>query len=126
LRVKFLDITVSPGVKNLDNFGVKVEKLLSHDLILLDRIVFSEFTHIVTVELVILHIERNEFVDVHDHFLVILLLFDTLDVLIVFWGGYRRHHMFVIQHVVFFISLLFIQTNQVLLMITHPRSLNAR
>ena len=77
MRVKFLDISVPPGVKNLDDFGVKVQQLLPHDLILLDCIVFSEFTHIVIVELVILHIERNKFVDVHDHLLVILLLFDT-------------------------------------------------
>lgn len=85
MGVKFLDISVPSRVKNLDYFGVKIQQLLPHDLVLLYRIVFGKLTQLVTVELMILHIERNEFVDVHDHLLVILLLFDTRGVLNVFW-----------------------------------------
>ena len=72
----------------------------------------------------ILHIERNEFIYVHYHLLVILLLFDSRGVLIVFWRWNRWHHILVIKHVVF-VSLFFIKTNQILLMIAYPRSLNA-
>lgn len=74
----------------------------------------------------ILHVEGDKFVDMHDNLFGVLLIFLCAGgVLVVFRWRNWRHHMLIIKYVIFIILFLIESQQLVLLMIAHPRSLNA-
>lgn len=48
LWVELLDVSVSSRIKDLYEFGVKVKKLLPHDLIFLHSVILSELSKFLT------------------------------------------------------------------------------
>jgi hypothetical protein len=81
LRIESLDISFSSGIENFNEFSIKIDNMLFEGKILPFCVILLELSKVSTGKRVILHKEGYVTVNMHYHFLLLLLrsVFSIID-----------------------------------------------